>query len=412
MAPGRLSAAPGRREIHQLGPFRRSRPPILRQQPHPLFAVGALGVRARQGAFAKIVLLLRQQPLHAQIQGRDGTVGVLTNDDKTLLRPQHMHGLGAVGRDAVRRPRRHDALPQGGGQVAFHIDLERQLAAETDAEHPCGKPRQEPGTRRHEGEVSGAEFDVALQTLQQLAAIGPHQGQGGPALRHGGEVDPQLGPLGLQPALQPMQGGRRAARGGGQIKTLLPQPRHDAVVHDHAILAQHDPVGATPDLHAGHIVRVDALQEGDHIGAPRLDLAQGGGVHEGQGLAGGTALPGHSGVHIFALLWIEPGAQPLPHHFKFRPGFFMPAVQRGLAGRLVQRPHFRAGAGAKRDRRVGGPEGGGPYRGNGFVQTFRQRRHAVDVAQLALVGAKTQGCVAFDMLHAPKSLPRGLAHIR
>lgn len=75
----------------------------------------------------------------------------------------------------------------------------------------------------------------------------------------------------------------------------------------------------------------------------------------------------------------------------------MPFVDGGLADRVVEFADTFASADAEGHRRVGWSKGRRADLGNGHTQRLGQNRHAIDIAQFALVGTETQCGVAFDM---------------
>ena len=76
----------------------------------------------------------------------------------------------------------------------------------------------------------------------------------------------------------------------------------------------------------------------------------------------------------------------------------MPVMDGGGADRVKEVAQLMASHQAERDRCVVGSEGGGADLGDGAAQHLGRYAHAVDVAGLALVGAKTHGGVTLDML--------------
>jgi len=60
---------------------------MLCQQPDKLLAILTDRIRPEQRAFAQKVFLLRHNPVHAKIDRRHRTVGVLTNNDETFFSP-------------------------------------------------------------------------------------------------------------------------------------------------------------------------------------------------------------------------------------------------------------------------------------------------------------------------------------
>jgi hypothetical protein len=82
-------------------------------------------------------------------------------------------------------------------------------------------------------------------------------------------------------------------------------------------------------------------------------------------------------------------------------------VRAGLARGVEQLAALQAGKGAETDRQVVGPEGGGADLVDRLAHRARGQRHAVDVAQLALVGAETQCRVALDVFDRLEALADG-----
>ena len=75
--------------------------------------------------------------------------------------------------------------------------------------------------------------------------------------------------------------GRRG--GGGEEEVVVAEPRRGAVVHDEAVLAQHDAVAHPPDGEGRDGVGVDPVEEARGVGALDVDLAEGGDVADADG---------------------------------------------------------------------------------------------------------------------------------
>ena len=103
--------------------------------------------RASERLPTKSGLALPTCPAEAEIVRRHRAVGLLADDDVALLGAQHMHRLGAVGRDAERLARGIDRLPDRAAVIGRHVDLEAELAGEADAEEP----------RRHAADLALAD---------------------------------------------------------------------------------------------------------------------------------------------------------------------------------------------------------------------------------------------------------------
>ncbi|KDB51290.1 hypothetical protein X805_31030 [Sphaerotilus natans subsp. natans DSM 6575] len=329
---------------------------------------------------------------------RHRAVGVLADDDEALLGAQHMHALGAVGGDVEVGAGFHHRLPERLAVAGLDVELVAHLAREADAEDPAGQAGDGAGAPVHELELLRREIDVGAQAGEHLARLGAHQGHGGPVVGDRAHPDLELGPLGLVPALQPAQHLGRAAGGGGHVELGVGDAGGDAVIHDHAVLVEHQAVAALARCELAPGVRVDAVEELARVGAVDLDLAQRGGVHDGHAGACGAALAGHGRVQVLALLREVPGAHPVAHRFQLGLAGHVAGVDGGGAHRVEGLALHRAGQRAQAHRGVGGPVGGGADLGDRALEGARGDDEAVDVGQLALVGAEAQGGEALDVL--------------
>ena len=224
---------------------------------------------------------------------------------------------------------------------------------------------------------------------------------------HGGHEDLHVGPLGLYPALHPAQHARCATGGGGHQEVVLAQARGDTVVKHHAVFVEHEAVAALARFQLEEGVGVHPVEQLGRVWALNVDLAQGGGVHDAYAMAHGQHLALDRLVHVFLALREIPGPLPLAHVFKQATGGHMVFMRAGLAGGVKQITALEPGKQAKADGQVVGAEGGGAHLVDGFFQGPGGQRHAVDVAQLALVGAKAQRGVALDVLDGFKPFANG-----
>ena len=88
-------------------------------------------------------------------------------------------------------------------------------------------------------------------------------------------MDFEVRPLGLQPFLEPAQHRRRVARRGGHQVMGFAKARCDAVVHHHAVLAQHQAIAGAADGELAPGVGVDPVEKFGAVTALDVDLAQG-----------------------------------------------------------------------------------------------------------------------------------------
>ena len=213
-------------------------------------------------------------------------------------------------------------------------------------------------------------------------------------------------PFGLQPTLEPTQHGGRPAGGRGHQEVVRRQTGGDPVVEHHPVFFQHQAVAAAADLELGERVAVDEVQKLRRVRALDVDLAQRRAVQHADGLARGLALAGDRRVQVLPGLGIVPGPLPLPDILELGAMRHVPLVHGRLAHRIEERADLAAGDGAEGDRRVVRAEGRGAGRGNVLAQGLRQDAHAVDIAELALVGAEAHRGVALDVLDRAEALAR------
>ena len=115
---------------------------------------------------------------------------------------------------------------------------------------------------------------AASTPVQQLPRPRPRHRDLRPLLGHRDRLHVELRPEALQAELQVRHhlAGRR--RRGGDEEMALPQPRHRAVVHDEAVLAQHQPVAHPPHRQRRDGVGIDPVEEGRRVRPLHVDLAE------------------------------------------------------------------------------------------------------------------------------------------
>ena len=371
--------------------------------------IRAAVVRERERAIADEAerFVAPHRPAQAHVVWRHGAVRVLAHDDETLLGPQHMHGLGAVGRDPERFAGRHQRLPNRQGVVARHVDFVTQFTAEADAEDLRRHAGDMACAHRHEREGVPRQVDVFANAPQHLPRFGPHQRGGGPVVGHGSEMDVKVRPLGLMPELEPRQHGLRVAGGGVHQVAVFGETRRHAVVEDGAVLAEHQAVAAAGQAKVGELAGVDAVEERGGVRAFDGNLAEGGSVQQRDAGARAQTLAAHRVMHRFAGRRVVPRPFPAPDVLPSGAAFKVPSVHRRQAFSIEAFAHVAAGDGAERHRRIGGAEHGHAGLGDALAEGPGQDGDAVHVAELALVGAETQRRVALDVFHGAVALAGG-----
>ena len=135
-----MTDRPGGRALsgakHDLRSFLEHQLRIAGQQADQLPAIGCAHRQSCQRALAdEIRLKLTDRPTEADIIRGRSAVGLLADDDVALLGSQHVHGLGAIGGDAVRGPRLVDRRPDRQCVIRRYVDFEPEFAGEADAKH-------------------------------------------------------------------------------------------------------------------------------------------------------------------------------------------------------------------------------------------------------------------------------------
>ena len=209
------------------------------------------------------------------------------------------------------------------------------------------------------------------------------------------------------PFLEPGHDARGAARRRRHEEVVIRDAGGHAVVHDHAVLVEHQAVAALAGCELRPGVGVDAVQELAHVLAADVDLAERGGVHDADAAARGQAFAAHGGVHVLAALREIPRAQPLSDGLELGAARDVAGVHGRIAARLEGIALVCAGERAERDRRVGRAIGRGADLGDGLAERIGGDGKAVDVRELALIGAEAQRRIALDVLDRAIVLAHG-----
>ena len=179
---------------------------------------------------------------------------------------------------------------------------------------------------------------------------------------------------------------------------MLAEARGHAVVHDHAVLAQHQAIAALADLELGPGVGVHAVEELGRVLALDVDLAERRGVDHAERVAHRLDLAVDGVVHGFAGPRVIPGPLPLADVLEGRAVALVPGVDRRLAGGIEQVVDIAAGEDAEGDRGIGRAEGGDAHFRDRPAERLGDDADGIHVAGLALIGAHAGGGVALDVL--------------
>ena len=208
---------------------------------------------------------------------------------------------------------------------------------EADAAHAARDARDRPLPPGHPREGFGREVHVGADLRHDVAGAGSADRDDRPLLGHARAGDPQFGPFGLEPLLEPIQDGRRAARGRRHEVAIVGEPHRDAVVEHHPVEPQHERVPDRADGEVRHPVRVHPVQEDAGVGPGDLDLAERRRVQGACSVPDGQTLAFDRGVETFAVLREVPRAQPLPDVLEDGAALHVGRVDRGGSLRIQQR---------------------------------------------------------------------------
>ncbi len=101
---------------------------VLWQQANQLQSPRCLQIGQLEGTLSDELFLLGDNPGHVEVIRRLSSVGVLPNDNVTLFRPQHVHGLCAIGSQVIGTSERPQSFPNMAGMAPGNVDLECQLS--------------------------------------------------------------------------------------------------------------------------------------------------------------------------------------------------------------------------------------------------------------------------------------------
>ena len=114
---------------------------------------------------------LTSQSRPAAIGLRD-RVGVLTDDEVTLLEPHDPLSLEPEGSDPKVAPLLHERLPHLEAVAGRHMDLVAQLAREPDPPHQAvADTGDRPGSHVHVPEGLGRQVDIIHDSAQQITRL-------------------------------------------------------------------------------------------------------------------------------------------------------------------------------------------------------------------------------------------------
>ncbi len=187
----------------------------------------------------------------------------------------------------------------------------------------------------------------------------------------------------------------------------------DAVIHHHAVFAQHKSVAAASRLQVIPIVGVEQIQKARSIRTTDINLAQGRCIKYTDAASGREAFTVNRRMHILAFPGIEPGTLPLSDVLKHCAAPNMPGVNRSLAHRVKELLSQGAACDrSERHRRIVRTERCRSHFSWRLAQCLGEYREPVDITELALIGTKTQCGITLDVLNRPVALTGSQSDIR
>ena len=187
-------------------------------------------------------------------------------------------------------------------------------------------------------------------------------------------------------------------RGGGHDPAIVGQARGRAVIHDEAVLAQHDAIARLADRQGGERVDVEAVEQLADVGALQFDLAEGRNVDEPDRRAHGFHFTVDRLLPVRLALARKIGrAQPGAGLDENGAEFFGQRVGWREPRRAEIDAAMMTGEGAQSHRRPRRAEHGDAGFRDRLAQQFRQNGEARHIGQLALVGRHAERGVALEM---------------
>mmetsp|Transcript_22607 Transcript_22607/g.36954 ORF Transcript_22607/g.36954 Transcript_22607/m.36954 type:complete len:807 (+) Transcript_22607:6797-9217(+) len=378
-----------------------------RFQAHKLWPPFGHQTGSRGHGLADAVLFGRNHPLHPQIAGRHPPVDFRVRD-KAFLDAQHIQRFHPIGTARHRLGPREKQREQSGTIARRHRQFISMFPRERDAEEPPSDPLHRHRTAGHKGPCLIVDWRIQ-KPAKQVAGKRACNGKLRPLF--GDRHDPHVpfGTQGLCDKLQVAHHLTRGSRGRGHHVMVRTQSRRGPVIHDKAVLAQHQAIAHAPLFEGREHVSVNKIQKAGRIWPLNVDLAQ------------GRHITNPNRIADIADLAIT-GLPPCRFPFNGEIGRAIPLPRldhrglgrnaRSMAGRepfggkaLALRSRAQRG---QRHRAIGWAERGCP----GFWNTApccigqkRQRRH---IGILALVRRHPLGGIAFHMLHRGEVFHRRL----
>jgi hypothetical protein len=118
-------------------------------------------------------LFLGDDPVHAEIDGRDRAVGVLADDDEAHLGAQHVHRLGAVRRNAELLAGGHDASHTCRASLAQTLTSYASSPEKLIRITRAGTPAAVPSRAAMKGNASGEKSIPSHTDSTTLPLSGP-----------------------------------------------------------------------------------------------------------------------------------------------------------------------------------------------------------------------------------------------
>ena len=150
----------------------------------------------------EVALVHPNGPLHAELRRSRVEVGVLTDENVALLQPEHPEGFQAVWNETEVRACLEEGVPESDGIVPRMVELEAELAGETEPED-VARDGSDAGASVTKVRERVVRQGVIGQSSEKLASFRTGDVDRAAGVRHVGDLDlvvPGLGPV-AQPCL-------------------------------------------------------------------------------------------------------------------------------------------------------------------------------------------------------------------
>ena len=252
----------------------------------------------------------------------------------------------------------------------------------------AGIPATSPSRNVMNGNASvERSMSVAERRRALRARFGPGDRHVGPLLGDARAVHAEVGPLGLEPFLEAVEHHRGVPGGRRDEEAVLGEAHRDAVVDDHPVEPEHEPVADRADRRGAHPVRVHPVEERRRHRGRRPRSCRGS-TRRARRPPLRTARHSRAdrGVHLLPVRGEVPRSLPLADVLEHGAALHVPRVDRRRADGSSRSPRFGPGDRRVRDRaRPGAARSSVPARPGRAPSSWFTIAAVTDAARSALV---------------------------